>query len=75
MFEYYENTYLRNKRPGAMAVSADGLQAGYSYCPDYRCKLNPSARSIALRACSQAGGRVCRIFAVGRDIVTEVSNR
>ena len=71
VFEYYENTYLRNKRPGAMAVSADGLSAGYSYCPDYRCKLNPSARNLALRSCAKAGGRDCRIFAVGRDIVTE----
>lgn len=71
VFEYYKETYLRNKRPGAMAVSADGLRAGYSYCPDYRCKLNPSARNLALRSCANAGGRDCRIFAVGRDIVTE----
>lgn len=71
VIEYYENIYLKNKRPGAMAVSGDGLRAGYSYCPDYRCKLNPSARNLALRACAQAGGRDCRIFAVGRDIVTE----
>jgi hypothetical protein len=71
VFEYYEKTYLKNKRPGAMAVSADGLSAGYSYCPDYRCKLNPSARNRALRSCTKAGGRDCQIFAVGRDIVTE----
>jgi hypothetical protein len=71
VFEYYEKTYLKNKRPGAMAVSADGLSAGYSYCPDYRCKLNPSARNLALRSCTKAGGRDCQIFAVGRDIVVD----
>jgi hypothetical protein len=71
VFEYYEETYLRNKRPGAMAVSADGSRAGYSYCPDYRCKLNPSARNLALRSCAKAGGSDCRIFAVGRDIVVD----
>ena len=71
VFDYYKNQYLRNKRPGAMAVSADGLRAGYSYCPDYRCKLNPSARNLALRSCAEAGGSDCRIFAVGRDIVVD----
>jgi len=28
VFEYYENTHLKNQRLGAMAVSVDGLQAG-----------------------------------------------
>jgi hypothetical protein len=63
VLEYYEDTYLRNKRPGAMAVSADGLYVGYSYCPDYRCRLNPSARDLAMRSCTKAGGRQGRVQA------------
>jgi hypothetical protein len=68
IWKTFENDYLTKKRPGAFAVSADGSVVGYSYCSEYRCKLVPSARQIALDACARAGGKSCRIFAVGEDI-------
>ncbi len=60
--------YKRYKHPKVFAVSANGLAYGYSYCPDYRCKLTPDARTLALNSCVQGGGKACRVFAVGTDI-------
>ena len=68
VMEFYNGTYQGLKPPRAMAVSADGRHMGYSYCPDYRCYMNPSARDLAMQACAKAGGLGCRIFAVGDDI-------
>jgi len=63
--------YKRRTVPKVFAVSADGLVYGYSYCPEYRCRLMPDARSIALNSCAQGGGKACRVFAVGTDIKVE----
>jgi hypothetical protein len=60
--------YKRQKQPKIFAVSADGLTYGYSYCPEYRCRLTPDARSLALASCAKSGGRACFVFAVGTDI-------
>lgn len=68
VISFYEGKYASLLRPGAMAVSSDGRRVGYSLCPDVNCKLSPSASELALQACMQAGGRGCRIFAVGDEI-------
>jgi hypothetical protein len=65
---FYEGKYRSLRRPGAMAVSSDGRHVGYSLCPEINCLLNPPATELALRACMKAGGRGCRIFAVGEEI-------
>jgi hypothetical protein len=65
---FFKGAYQRLHPPKAIAVSADGLHMGYSYCEEYRCKIVPSARDLAMQACVQAGGQRCRIFAVGDDI-------
>jgi hypothetical protein len=68
VIEFYDGTYRNLKPPRAIAVSADGLHLGYSYCPEYRCYLVPSARDLAMQACAKAGGKGCRVFAVNDDI-------
>jgi hypothetical protein len=68
IMEFYNGTYQGLKPPRAMAVSADGHHMGYSYCPDYRCYMNPTARDLAMQACAKTGGQGCRIFAVDDDI-------
>lgn len=68
IIEFYNGAYKSLKPPRAIAVAADGLHFGYSYCPEYRCYIVPSARDLAMQACVKAGGRGCRVFAVDDDI-------
>jgi hypothetical protein len=68
IMEFYNGTYQGLKPPRAMAVAADGRHMGYSYCPEHRCYMNPSARDLAMQACVKTGGQGCRIFAIGDDI-------
>jgi hypothetical protein len=65
---FYKGEYQGLQPPRAIAVSADGRHFGYSYCPEHRCYIIPSARDLALQACGKAGGWGCRIFAVDDDI-------
>ena len=65
---FYNGTYKSLQPPRAMAVSADGRHMGYSYCPEHRCYIVPSASELAMRACVTAGGYGCRVFAVDDDI-------
>jgi len=68
---FFNGAYRNLNPPRAIAVSADGFHFGYSYCPDHRCYMVPSARDLAMQACAQAGGLRCRIFAVDDDIQVE----
>jgi hypothetical protein len=68
VMEFYNGTYQGLKPPRAIAVSADGRHLGYSYCPEHRCYMTPSARALAMQACVKAGGQGCRIFAIDDDI-------
>jgi hypothetical protein len=68
VIEFYNGAYKNLKPPRAIAVAADGLHFGYSYCPEYRCYIVPSARDLAMQACVKAGGQGCRVFAVDDDI-------
>jgi hypothetical protein len=70
VMQCYEE-YKRRKKPLYLAVSADGLYCGYVYCPEYRCDPTKNNRQIAIDQCVKAGGRNCRIFAVGADIEVE----
>jgi TPR repeat protein len=66
---FYNGAYKRLHLPKAIAVSADGLHLGYSYCSErYGCKIVPSARDLAMQACARAGGQRCRIFALDDEI-------
>jgi hypothetical protein len=62
-FEEYAG--LRN--PSAFAVSRDGSEYGYSFCPERRCKFN-TGQKVALDSCEESGGEDCIIFAVKQDI-------
>jgi hypothetical protein len=68
IMEFYNGTYQGLKPPRAMAVAADGRHMGYSYCPEHRCYMTPSARDLAMQACVKTGGQGCRIFAIDDDI-------
>jgi len=68
VIEFYNGAYKGLKPPRAIAVAADGLHFGYSYCPERRCYISPSARDLAMQACVKAGGQGCRVFAVDDDI-------
>jgi hypothetical protein len=68
IIEFYNGTYKSLQPPRAIAVSADGRHMGYSYCPEHRCYIVPSASSLAMQACVKAGGYGCRVFAVDDDI-------
>ena len=68
LIQFYNGEYQSLKSPRAIAVAEDGIHFGYSYCPEYRCYINPTARSLALRACSKTGGYGCRVFAIDDDI-------
>ena len=68
---FFNGAYENLNPPRAIAVSADGFHFGYSYCPDHRCYMIPSARNLAMQACAQAGGLRCRIFAVDDDLQVE----
>ncbi len=68
IIEFYNGAYKSLKSPRAIAVAADGLHYGYSYCPEYRCYMIPSARDLAMQACVKAGGQGCRVFAIDDDI-------
>ncbi len=60
--------YRKMNSPGAFAVSADGRNYGFSFCPTARCQPNYE-RPGALMNCREHGGDGCRIFAVGTRIV------
>jgi hypothetical protein len=68
VIEFYNGAYKSLKPPRAIAVADDGFHFGYSYCPEYRCTMNPTARNLAMQGCVKGGGRGCRIFAIGDDI-------
>jgi hypothetical protein len=68
VIEFYNGAYQRLKSPRAIAVAEDGFLFGYSYCPEYRCYMNPTARNLAMQACTKGGGHGCRLFAVDDEI-------
>lgn len=68
VMQFYNGEYQRLKSPRAIAVAEDGFHIGYSYCPEYRCTMNPTARNLALQACAQTGGHGCRIFAIDDEL-------
>ncbi len=68
VIEFYNGAYKSLKPPRAIAVAADGRHLGYSYCPEHRCYMIPSARDLAMQACVKTGGQRCRVFAVDDDI-------
>jgi len=71
--DFFNGAYRNLKSPRAIAVADDGLHWGYSYCPEHRCHVIPSARDLAMQACVKVGGQRCRIFAVDDDV--EISYR
>jgi hypothetical protein len=60
-------TYTQRRKPGAFAVSSDGLSYGTSYCSEIRCKFG-SYSLAALETCREGAGMECRLFALGTEI-------
>jgi hypothetical protein len=68
IIQFYNGAYRSLKSPRAIAIADDGFHFGYSYCPEHRCYINPTASNLAMQACTQSGGHGCRVFAVDDDI-------
>jgi hypothetical protein len=60
-------TYRQARRPGAFAVSEDGMRFGQSLCREPRCDFAAEKRN-ALQACREQAEKACVVFATGDDI-------
>ncbi len=60
--------YLRNidngTKPGAFAITKDGLGAFYSWCQDIRCVAGTTYSHDAVTHCERSSGMECVVFAV-----------
>lgn len=57
---------VRNTRPGAFAVSPDGLNSFYTWCEDLSCNVT-NYSAIALRGCRSLSGADCLILYFRND--------
>lgn len=60
-------SYRAEHRPGAFAVSEDGVRYGQSLCRATRCNIF-AEKNNALRDCRRDGGGACVVFATARDV-------
>ena len=71
IWDYYQS-YLdkihSGVRPGAFAITTDGLGAAYSWCPDQRCRANGTYSGQAKQNCEQSYGTDCVVFAIRDEI-------
>jgi hypothetical protein len=70
VMDYYHQKYLPqigSVNQAAFAVSRSGEMAGYSYCPDTRCKSGNTVGQEAVHEC-QSEGDSCYVFALGSAI-------
>jgi hypothetical protein len=55
-------------RPGAFAITTDGLGAAYSWCPDQRCRASGTYSGQAKQSCEQSYDTDCVVFAIRDEI-------
>jgi len=70
VMDFYKQKYLPQVgavNQAAFAVSQDGTDAGYSYCPDIRCKSGNTVGQDAIHECQSSGSK-CYVFAIGSAI-------
>lgn len=68
--DFFKTKYLPGVgsiHSGAFALSQSGQSAGYSYCPDSRCRDDGKAGQQAIAECAHDGEK-CFIFAAGREV-------
>lgn len=66
------DSYISRSTPMAMAVTMDGKDAFYYFCPwNYQGSCEHLADTQTLYQCQEATGKECRIFARGNEIVWE----
>ncbi len=60
--------YQKERAPGHFAVSVDGQEAAYNYCPDGRCLAGSKPEAIH-RCEKRSGGTPCKIYGAKGEIV------
>ena len=59
--------YQKERSPGHFAVSIDGQDAAYNYCPDGRCIRG--SKMDAIHRCEKSSGRTCKIYGANGKVV------
>lgn len=71
VWDYYQD-YLdkigHGRRPGAFAITTDGLGASYSWCPEQRCRTSMNLSTKVIQDCEEAYQTDCVIFAIRDEI-------
>lgn len=71
IWDYYQG-YLdkigHGRRPGAFAITTDGLGASYSWCDQQRCRTNMNLSTEVRQDCEKAYETDCVIFAIRDEI-------
>ncbi|MGI9493596.1 MAG: hypothetical protein ACR2QF_14460 [Geminicoccaceae bacterium] len=60
--------YQKERAPGHFAVSIDGEEAAYNYCPDGRCVRGSKTEAIH-RCEKRSGGMTCKIYGANGEVV------
>ena len=53
-------------RRGAVAVSEDGADSYYAYCPEFSCAI-PNYAAFVLRQCKSLSGQACQLLYINSD--------
>jgi hypothetical protein len=67
-YQQYLRAISNGIKPGAFAITKDGLSAFSSWCQDIRCSAGPTYSQDALGNCQRKHGSQCVLFAVRDQI-------
>lgn len=67
-FQGYLDKIGHGRRPGAYAITTDGLGAYYVWCPDTRCRAGATYSHEAKQDCEREYGTDCVVFAIRDEI-------
>jgi len=61
------DAYQKERSPGHFAVSIDGKDGAYNYCPDARCRAG--SKADAIYRCEKSSGTTCKIYGSNGNVV------
>jgi len=67
-FQGYLDKIGHGRRPGAYAITTDGLGGSYVWCPDTRCRAGSTYSNEAKEDCEREYGTDCVVFAIRDEI-------
>lgn len=71
IWDYYQGYLDRighGQRPGAFAITTDGLGAVYSWCEEQRCRTTMNISTRVVQNCEETYRTDCVVFAIRDDI-------